>query len=211
MKIKDIVIDVIVVGMVRTNCYLLYREGSEHCIVVDPGEQADTILDYLNEKHLKPEAVLLTHGHFDHILGVRELAATKHCPVMICDKEGELLSDPMLNCTTMGTGQPYALQADRLLKDGEEIFLADMKIKVLHTPGHTGGSCCYYFEEGFALCGDTVFLESVGRTDLPTGNDYALLRSIEEKIYVLPDDTVLFPGHGPHTSVADEKKNNPYT
>lgn len=211
MIIKDIQIDYIVVGMVQTNCYIIHRENSDQCVIADPGDRADTILKYLDEKGLTPEAILLTHGHFDHILAVAEIAAAKGCPVIVCDKEAALLADATQNCTIMGTGKAYALQADRMVKDGEQFSVAGMNIKVIHTPGHTSGSCCYYFEEGFALCGDTIFLESVGRTDLPTGNDYQIIPSIEEKIYALPDDTVLFPGHGQHTSVGYEKKNNPYT
>lgn len=210
MKIKDIEIEWIVVGRLGTNCYVVHKEDSDKCILVDPGAQADRILDFLSEKQLKPEAILLTHGHFDHILALSEVAATKRCQVMIGEKEEALLSDANQNCSIWGTGSPVAGTADRLLKDGEVIEIADMKIKAIHTPGHTGGSCCYYFEEGFALCGDTIFFESAGRTDFPTGNEYQLVHSIQEKLFTLPEETVLFSGHGPQTSVGYEKKNNPY-
>ncbi len=210
MHIKDINIDLIVVGPIRTNCYIIYRDGMDECVVVDPGNQADTILDYLNAKNLQLCGVLLTHGHFDHILAAKEIAATKHCDIILCDQEEKLLEDPNMNCTIAGTGIAYTMTADRLVRDGQHFEVAGMRFQVLHTPGHTGGSCCYYLEEGFALCGDTIFLESVGRTDLPTGNDYQIVRSIQEKIMPLPEETVLFPGHGPHTSVEYEKKNNPY-
>lgn len=200
----------IVVGPVHTNCYVFHLNDSKNCILVDPGEDVDKIKELIDRKELKPEAILLTHGHFDHIMAVNELTASYRCPVYACDKEEKVLGDCMLNCSRHGAGVPYTVKADRLLKDGEKVSLAGMEIQLLHTPGHTGGSCCYYVNESVCFSGDTLFYESIGRTDLPTGNDMIIADSIIDKILVLNEDTVVYPGHGFRTTVEYEKKNNPY-
>ena len=155
-------------------------------------------------------AILLTHGHFDHILGVKELQAATGAKTYLLKEEVSLSSDPEKNLSGW-SGTQVSLLPDVEVSDGEVLTLASITFKVLATPGHTDGSCCYYIEEdGVVFCGDTVFLESVGRTDFPTGSGSKLLNSVREKIFTLPDDVKLYPGHGDATSVEHEKKYNPF-
>lgn len=217
---KEIKIGRMVLGMYRTNCYFLYREGEPDVIIVDAPDYGASICANMEKNGFHVAGVLLTHGHFDHIWGAEELrsAANERAaqrgeePVKFyaAGEERELLSDAEMNVSAMFK-RPCRFRADVYVRDGEEITIAGMTCKVITTPGHTVGSCCYYFEEaGFLLCGDTVFLESVGRTDFPTGSEGALVRSVREKLFVLPDDTKLYPGHGDSTTIGHEKKYNPF-
>lgn len=199
-----------VLGLVRTNCYVISNESSKEALVIDPPDQADTIISKLKELDLKPVAILLTHGHFDHIMAAGELAEKYKIPIYAGEAEKEMLKDPGLNSSVM-VQKNYVLTADIWLKDQEELTLGGMKIKVLQTPGHTAGGVCYYFEEEkVLLSGDTLFLESVGRTDLPTGDGRILIDSINRKLMVLPEEVVVYPGHGDRTTIGHEKKYNPY-
>lgn len=206
----QIEIAILTVGPVQTNCYIVNKKGSQSCVVIDPGEEAGKIAGYLERKGLKNEGILLTHGHFDHITGVSDLISLSGGAVYACEEEKELLADPIQNSSAM-TGQPVALEPEHFMKDGQVFEVAGMEFKVLHTPGHTIGSCCFYLEEEKVLfSGDTVFLESVGRTDFPTGNGRKLVESIRTKIFALPPEVQIYPGHGPETNVAYEMQNNPF-
>ncbi len=156
------------------------------------------------------EGILLTHGHFDHITGVSELVSLVGGKVYAYEGEKELMMDPRQNGSVM-MGYELAIEPENLLRDGEILSVAGMAFKVIHTPGHTGGSCCFYQEEEKILfSGDTIFMESVGRTDFPTGSAKQLIDSVRNKVLVLPSDVQIYPGHGPETSVAYEAANNPY-
>lgn len=209
-----------VLGMCGTNTYFVYREGSEECIVIDPADYGRQIYAKLHNNNLRPVAILLTHGHFDHIWGVEGLRAAAnevaanhgYEPVLVyANREEEaLLKDAKIN-VSLQAGRACEVVADRYLTDGEELEIAGIKCRMISTPGHTQGGCIYYFEEGaFAVCGDTIFSESVGRTDLPTGSMGTLVRSIKEKVFTLPEDTKLYPGHGDATTVGHEKEYNPF-
>ena len=199
-----------VLGMIETNCYLIVNELSNQVIIVDPAEQAVRIQEKITEKQLDPVAILLTHGHFDHIMAATDLAREYDIPIYASEAEVELLQSPKLNLSVT-VNHNYALTPDVEIKDNDSLELANMKIKVLHTPGHTAGGVCYYFPESEVLfSGDTLFSESVGRTDLPTGNSEVLLESIRTKLIVLSDDVKVYPGHGPSTTIAHEKTHNPY-
>lgn len=203
-------ITVFTVGPVSTNCYIVYQESSSACVVIDPGAEAQKIASYIKKEALSCEGILLTHGHFDHIMGVSELVSLAGGKVYACDKERELLGDPQLNASSM-TGYETALEPECFLRDGQVLEIAGLQFRIIHTPGHTRGGCCYYAEEDKILfSGDTIFMESIGRTDLPTGNERELLASVRNKILTLPDDVRIYPGHGPETSVAYEAANNPY-
>ncbi len=152
----------------------------------------------------------MTHGHFDHIWGTGALREFSGAKIYALEAAEKLCENDGLNVSRQA-GRPYTVVPDVYVKDGEEICTAGITCKVLATPGHTADSCCYYFEEaGFLVCGDTIFQESVGRTDLPTGSGGMLERSVREKIFTLPDDTQLYPGHGDSTTVEHEKKYNPF-
>lgn len=209
-----------VLGVCGTNTYFVYREGAEECIVIDPADYGRQIFANLKKNNLRAVGILLTHGHFDHIWGVEGLKAAAnevaehhgYDPVQVfaCEAERELLQDAGLNVSE-NAGRACTLDADVYVKDGEEISIAGISCRVIATPGHTEGGCCFYFEEaGFCVCGDTIFQESVGRTDLPTGSMGTLVRSIKEKLFVLPEDIKLYPGHGDSTTVGHEKKYNPF-
>lgn len=206
----DIEITMLMVGAIQTNCYIVNRKGSTDCIVIDPGDEAEKIASYLEKKGLSNQGILLTHGHFDHIMGVSKLQSLAGGTLYAYEGEKELLADPGLNVSYM-VNEETALEAEVLLRDGQTLEIAGMDFTVIHTPGHTTGSCCYYLEqEKILFSGDTIFMESVGRTDFPTGNGRQLLESIRSRVLVLPPEVQIYPGHGPETSVAYEKQNNPY-
>lgn len=209
-----------VMGVCQTNCYFLYREGEHKAIVIDPPDQGEQIYRALMRNHIEVAAILLTHGHFDHIWGVRGLkdAASEAAEadgsavvkVYACEAEKELLADAGMNVSNQA-GRACKVYADSYVKDGEELTIAGMTCKVIATPGHTAGGCCYYFEEaGILISGDTLFQESVGRTDFPTGSMSALVRSIKEKLFILPEGTKVYPGHGDETTIGHEKKYNSF-
>lgn len=197
-------------GMCQTNCYFLYREGETKVIFIDPADQGKYIYDKLAEKGFSVEAILLTHGHFDHILGAKALRELSGAKIYATEADKVLLQDPYVNVSAQWA-KPYTMEADEYIRDGQVLTFGDISCKVLVTPGHTIGSCCFYFEEdGILISGDTLFQESVGRTDLPTGSMSKLVRSLKEKLFVLPEETDVYPGHGNPTSIGYEKKYNPY-
>lgn len=204
-------VTVLTVGPVYTNCYIVNKENdSTGCVVIDPGEDAEKIASYIRKKNLTCEGILLTHGHFDHITAVSELHSLVGGKIYAYEKEKELLADPMLNSSAM-VGYEVGIEADVWLRDGQMLEIAGMQFQVIHTPGHTTGGCCYYAESDKLLfSGDTIFMESIGRTDLPTGNSWELIDSVRNKVLTLPNDVTIYPGHGPKTTVAYEVANNPY-
>ncbi len=205
MKIQSYVL-----GMVHTNCYIVSNDQTKETIVIDPPDQALKIKNNLKEQELNPVAVLLTHGHFDHIMAAGDLADFYHIPVYASEAEKELLEDSDKNGSHM-IGKNVVLTPDKLLQDNEIISLAGINIKVIHTPGHTAGGVCYYlWEEKVLFSGDTLFYESVGRTDLPTGDMGTLIKSIREKLMALPDEVKVYPGHGDQTTIGHERIYNPY-
>lgn len=200
----------LVVGPVSTNCYIVSDENTKEALIIDPGAAAERIMDKVAENGFKVKAILLTHGHFDHISAVNEIKNAYHVDVYVGEEDADLMEDTGLNVSSM-FGQPYIARADQTLRDGDVLELAGFTIKVLATPGHTKGGVCFYFEaENVVFCGDTVFQQSVGRTDFPTGNARVLSESIQSKIVPLPEDLQLFPGHGDSTTVGYEKKYNPF-
>lgn len=199
----------LVVGMVQTNAYVISNENTKKAIVLDPGDDAERILSHLKSKGLELEAILLTHAHFDHILGVNDILNNKKVPVYAYEPEQELLEDVSLNCSTM-IGNPTTISDVTYWKDQTSFEAIGYSIKVIGTPGHTKGSCCFYFKENDVLfSGDTLFMESVGRTDLPTGNSTRIMESVKG-LMDLPDDTIVYPGHGPATSISYERTHNPF-
>lgn len=206
----DLKIGRMMLGVCQTNCYFLYREGTNRVIFIDPADYGEHIYKTMKENGFEVAAILLTHGHFDHIWGCSTLRKLSSAPVYAYEGEEDLLLSSDLNVSE-NAGRACTVKANTLLKDGETVTVEDMTFTVLATPGHTKGSCCYYFEEAkILISGDTLFEESVGRTDLPTGSMGTLTRSIAEKLAVLPDDVTVYPGHGDSTTIGHEKKYNPF-
>ena len=206
-------IDHLVLGAFETNCYILRKgETTKDCLIVDTGLEAGELIDFLQRHKLNPAAIVLTHGHADHIGGVAALR--KNFPdikVYIHKLDAKMLTEANSNMSVFA-GKPLTTEpADFSLKDGDVIEQAGIKLKVLHTPGHTqGGICLYSKDERIVFSDDTLFADSVGRTDLPGGNMTQLIKSIKEKLFTLPDETVCFPGHGPSTTISQQKANNPF-
>jgi glyoxylase-like metal-dependent hydrolase (beta-lactamase superfamily II) len=206
----DLKIGRMVLGVCQTNCYFVYREGSSKVIFIDPADYGEQIFKAMKDNGFEVAAILLTHGHFDHIWGCSRLRQLTSAPVYAYEGEEKVLLSADLNVSA-DAGRACTVKANTLLKDGEEVTVEGMTFKLIATPGHTQGSCCYYFEEAnMLISGDTLFEESVGRTDLPTGSMSTLVRSVKDKLFVLPDDTVVYPGHGDSTTIGHEKKYNPF-
>lgn len=201
----------LVLGPVQTTCYVVSSQG--RAVIVDPAANATKIIQYLGTKKLIPEAILLTHGHFDHIGAVNELAAKYSLPIYAHKSEKEYFDQPEVNLSTM-MYQPFVLSEDldyHWLADGATLTCLDTQVKIFHVPGHTSGSLCYYFvKDRMVFTGDTLFKQSIGRTDFIYGNHQQLVTGIKQKLLTLPDDTLVYPGHGDCTTVADEKRNNPF-
>lgn len=200
----------IVMGICQTNCYFLYEEGKKEVIFVDPADKGDVLYQKLTDAGFTVAGILLTHGHFDHIWGAKKLRELSGAKIYAWEKEKELCEDAVINVSEQ-CGRPYTVEADVYVKDGETITIAGMTCQLLGTPGHTAGSCCYYFDEDkLLISGDTLFHESVGRTDLATGNYAAIVRSIQDKLMVLGDEVKVYPGHGDETTIGYERKYNPF-
>lgn len=206
----DLKIGRIVMGICQTNCYFVYEEGRTDVIVFDPADKGDYIYQALKEKGFLVKAILLTHGHFDHIWGVEKLKELSGAKVYAYEGEKEVCESASVN-VSKNTGRACEIKADEYIRDGEEITVAGISCQLLATPGHTKGSCCYYFEKDkLLISGDTLFQESVGRTDLPTGSMSSLVRSVREKLMILPEDVKVYPGHGESTTIGHEKELNPF-
>lgn len=217
MADSKVQVGMLTLGMVATNCYFVFRkditdaQGNRHCILFDPADRGRRIYESLLEKNIVVDIILLTHGHFDHILGAKELIECTGAKMGCLYEEEAVCKDPFLNLGNNYGMNNLCVKPDILFKDGEEIIAADMSCRVIKTPGHTSGGCCYYFEEaGILITGDTLFEESIGRTDFPTGSLSELIRSVKEKLFCLPDETICYPGHGGVTTIGHEKQFNPF-
>lgn len=203
--------EMFVIGPVGTNVYVVYDEALKEAVIIDPADRGADIYFAVNNAGLTVTGILLTHGHFDHIGGVEELKKLAGCKVYACEKEHELLNDPVLNESSGMGRKAVRVTVDVELKDGDVVELGGLTFLALETPGHTIGSMSYYLEQDKLLyCGDTLFQSSVGRTDLPTGSMSAIIRSIKEKLLILPEETKVYPGHGMETTIGDEKRYNPF-
>lgn len=196
-------------GMLPTNCFIVTDEETGISAVIDPGFISDELFDRIKELK-KVDAILLTHGHFDHIMGLDGFLQEFHVPVYVHEEDERLMTDPGLNQSGVYTSG-YTFDGATYIQEGQEIKAAGFAFKVLHTPGHTPGGVCYYAEaEKILFSGDTLFQSSVGRTDFPLGSMSDLVRGIKEKLMVLPDEVLVYPGHMGETTIGYEKSHNPF-
>lgn len=199
-----------VLGMCATNTYYVYDDETKRGLIVDPADSPDTIIAKADSLPMIPEAILITHGHFDHVLAMNKVREHYGIKVYAGLTEKQVLHDMAMNLTSsFGMGQVF--DADIYLKDGEEFETAGYHIKAIEVPGHTIGGMCYYFDkQGVLFSGDTLFCESVGRSDFPGGSASALCRGIKDKLFILPEHTKVYPGHMDETTIGNEIKYNPF-
>ena len=203
-------IEKFVLGSMGTNCYLIINEETKELIIIDPATCPDYVVSHVNSNGYIPRAIFLTHAHFDHVMGIDGWVKEFGIPVYLHEEEKKVLEDPELNLSGV-FGASYSYSDVKCLKDGQELEVSGFIFKVIHTPGHTCGGCCYYCaDEGVLISGDTLFYQSVGRSDFPTGSMGTLVRSIKEKLFCLPEDVMVYPGHNDSTCIGDEKKYNPF-
>lgn len=199
-----------VLGMCATNTYYVYDDETKRGLIVDPADSPDTIIAKADSLSMIPEAILITHGHCDHVLAMNKVREHYGIKVYAGLTEKQVLHDMAMNLTSsFGMGQIF--DADIYLKDGEEFETAGYHIKAIEVPGHTIGGMCYYFDkQGVLFSGDTLFCESVGRSDFPGGSASALCRGIKDKLFILPEHTKVYPGHMDETTIGNEIKYNPF-
>jgi len=213
---KNIYLRCLPLGELCANCYLISKTGSQECVCIDPGDEGDKLLAKIKERNLQVKTILLTHGHADHVGALNELReAFPEAKVCVHKKDAVMLADPERNLSTFLDRIITCRKPDAELEDGEEFRSAGLDWKVIWTPGHTEGGCCFLCSdpesgENALFSGDTLFHQSVGRTDFPGGNYQALMDSIRNKLLTLPPETLIYPGHGEATSVKAEAEENPY-
>ncbi len=197
------------VGPFEMNCYILAEEKYPDCAIVDPGDDPDRIIDFVNRHNLKPRRIINTHNHIDHARRASDVQKHFDIPFYIHEDDLPLLERITDQGLLFGLDSSPVPEVEGFLADNEEFVLVEESIKILHTPGHSPGSISIYVK-GHVIVGDVLFRDSIGRTDLYGGNFEILLKSIREKLFVLPDDTVVHSGHGPSTTIGREKKENPF-
>lgn len=200
-----------VVGALGVNCIILGCSTTGESVVIDPGSDAETLIAFVAEKSLNVTAIINTHGHFDHVGGNSRLKGALNAPLLIHASDAQMLGRVSQVATMYGLSGEDSPQPDRFLEDNQVIRFGEYALKVIHTPGHTPGGCCFYIEnEGKLISGDTLFADGVGRTDLPGGSHVQLVESIRTRLFTLPDHVEVYPGHGPTTTIGHEKRHNPY-
>ena len=203
--------EILTVGLLQCNCSILGDEASGEAIVVDPGADIPRIMAVLNRHKLTVKQILITHAHIDHIAGAARLKHLTGAPILYNPRDLPLVKMMDVQAGWLGIPTPEVLPPDDTLEEGRVIAITGLSGNILHTPGHTQGSVCLYLPtQQLLLAGDTLFAGSVGRTDLPGGDGPMLIRSIHEKLLPLPDETVVFPGHGPSTTIGEERESNPF-
>jgi len=197
----------LVVGPLATNCYIVGSESSKKGMIIDPGAEAEVILRNVKDLGFEIKSIVLTHGHIDHIGALKEVKEATGAEVAIHADDAQALQRKPLG-TLFGISYPTPPPADRLLQGGDSLDIGDLHFQVLHTPGHSPGCICL-LEEGVVFSGDTLFNYGIGRYDLPGGSYSQLMDSIHTKLMVLPDNTIVYPGHGPETTIGAERRGNP--
>jgi hydroxyacylglutathione hydrolase len=203
--------EILPVGMLRCNCSVFGDEQSREALVVDPGDEIGSVLRIVAKHGLTVKAIVITHAHIDHIGGAQKLKQATGAPVYMNLNDAELQKMMPVQAAWLGTPTPEAVEIDVPAQDGDQLLVGATEVQVLYTPGHTQGSISLWMPaEGKLVAGDTLFRDSIGRTDLPGGDGRQILRSIHDKLMPLPDETVVIPGHGENTTIGREKEFNPF-
>src|SRR5580658_717560 len=203
--------EILPVGILQCNCSIFGDEQSREAVVIDPGDEIDSILAILAKHHLRVKAIVITHAHIDHIGGAEKLKASTGAPVYMNANDQELYDHLDMQAGWLGMATPERTSIDVHAREGESLTLGPAEFHVLDTPGHTQGSISLWIPaENKLVAGDTLFRDSIGRTDLPGGDGRQILRSIHTKLLTLPPDAIVIPGHGPNTTIGREKERNPF-
>jgi hydroxyacylglutathione hydrolase len=203
--------EILPVGALECNCSIFGDESTGEAMVVDPGDQIEDVLAILNRHGLKVKAIVITHAHIDHIGGAQKLKQATGAPVYMNRNDEQLQAMLPVQAAWLGIPEPEAVEIDAPAKDGDTLLVGATEFHILHTPGHTQGSIALYAPaETKLVAGDTLFRDSIGRTDLPGGDGRQILQSIHEKLIPLPEETIVIPGHGPNTTIGREKRMNPF-
>ena len=212
---EPLVVETFAIGSLGCNCSLVYERDSRRAIVIDPGDDPEALLQAVGERGLQVTQLLHTHAHFDHIGGSDAVKRRLEVPILLHRDDEELYRRLQEQGLMFGIPVPPPGEVDQFIEEGFEVSLGGRKLlTTIHTPGHSPGSCCFYTEavsgEPLLFAGDTLFRQSVGRTDLPGGDAYALIRSIKQRLFALPDESYVVPGHGEHTTLHAEQRHNPF-
>jgi glyoxylase-like metal-dependent hydrolase (beta-lactamase superfamily II) len=203
--------EIIPVGPLQCNCSVIGDEATREAIVIDPGDDIDQILGLISKHKLQIKQIVITHAHIDHVGGAMKLRTTTGAPILLNQNDYDLLKMMDVQAAWIGVPAPGKVEIDQSLGHADTIKAGSLQAQVLHTPGHTEGSICLYFPvQQKLIAGDTLFAGSIGRTDLPGGSYEKILRSIHDRVLALPDETVVVPGHGPLTTIGDERDHNPF-
>ena len=208
---KNMKIERFVLGPIETNCYVVVNEDTKECFAVDMAYCPKAYVDHIREQGYQMKALFLTHGHFDHIMGLSDVMEDIKVPVYVEEADLPMMMDGESNLSSGYMRGGYQFADAVPVRDGQQLQIAGFQFRVIHTPGHTPGGCCYYMEqEDVLFSGDTLFRTSVGRSDFPGGSASALVRSVKEKLLILPEETHVYPGHMEETTIGYEKRHNPF-
>jgi hydroxyacylglutathione hydrolase len=208
---RTMIHEVLPVGPLQCNCSVIGDESTREAMVIDPGDHIQEILALLQKHNLQVKQIVITHAHIDHVGGAMKLRAVSGAPILLNQNDYDLLRMLDMQAAWIGMQSPGKVEIDRSITTGETVTAGSLSASVLHTPGHTEGSICLYFPaEQKLIAGDTLFAGSIGRTDLPGGSMQKILHSLHHTILSLPDETVVVPGHGPLTTIGEERESNPF-
>ncbi len=199
------------VGPLQCNCSIIGDETTREAMVIDPGDNIEDVLVIIRQNKLQVKQIVITHAHIDHVGGAMKLRAATGAPILLNQNDYALLKMLDVQATWIGVAPPGEVAIEASIADGDSLETGSLKGNVIHTPGHTEGSVCLYFPaEKLLIAGDTLFARSIGRTDLPGGSFDKIMRSLRDRVMTLPDDTVVIPGHGPRTTIGEEREENPF-
>jgi glyoxylase-like metal-dependent hydrolase (beta-lactamase superfamily II) len=203
--------EILPVGALQCNCSIIGDEATREAMVIDPGDEIEDILAIAVKHNLKVKQIVITHAHIDHVGGAMKLRALTGAPILLNQNDYALLKMLDVQASWIGVATPGEVTVEASVSDGDSLRAGNLKANVIHTPGHTEGSVCLYFPaEKLLIAGDTLFARSIGRTDLPGGSFEKIMRSLHDRVLTLPDETVVIPGHGPQTTIGEEREENPF-